>query len=64
MSTVSLSAQMGYQHVIFECERTFVRLRDATQENVRFPEVEITCDGINEFIAANDLVVGGGALKS
>jgi hypothetical protein len=33
MSTVSLSAQMGYQHVIFECERTFVALKDAQQEN-------------------------------
>ncbi len=61
MSTVSLSVQMGYQKVVFECERTFVALRDAAQEGEGMPEVEVTCDGINEFIANNDIMMAGGA---
>jgi hypothetical protein len=51
--------------VIFECERTFVALKESLDDEdlTRLSDIDVVCHGINEFIAANDIISGSIKIK-
>ena len=59
IATVSLCNQMGYSQVIFDCESTFLLIKDDIKGMKKGPpvidlgKVEVVIRLINEFVVAN-----------